>query len=73
MFLSEMCPVFAQTLRSTPCWWINKALPRLAPFPDMDFGLQETNGWQNYQNWEENAHPHSDGGCTVDKTCTRSI
>jgi L-alanine-DL-glutamate epimerase-like enolase superfamily enzyme len=51
--------------RATPCFcadltvnpilvdWNKCVAARLAPFPGLDFGLQETNGWQNYKYWNE--------------------
>lgn len=61
-------PCFCADLTVNP-WlvdWNKVIAARLAPFPDMDFGLQETNGWQNYQNWEEMRtwHPMADAPWT---------
>jgi L-alanine-DL-glutamate epimerase-like enolase superfamily enzyme len=48
-------PCFCADLTVNPILvdWNKTVAARLAPFPGLDFGLQETNGWQNYRNWEQ--------------------
>lgn len=47
-------PCFCADLTVNPILveWNKAVAARLAPFPGLPFGLQETNGWQNYRNWE---------------------
>lgn len=58
-------PCFCADLTVNPILvdWNKVVAARLAPFPDLDFGLQETNGWQNYLNWDKMKayHPSADG------------
>ncbi|MEX2568427.1 MAG: enolase C-terminal domain-like protein, partial [Cyclobacteriaceae bacterium] len=48
-------PCFCADLTVNPILvdWNKNVAARLAPFPDMDLGLQETNGHQYYKNWEK--------------------
>ena len=57
-------PCFCADLTVNPILveWNKSVAARLAPFPGYDFGLQETNGWQNYQNWEEMLSYHPMAG-----------
>jgi len=47
-------PCFCADLTVNPILvdWNKTVAARLPAFPGMDLGLQETNGWQNYRNWE---------------------
>ncbi len=47
-------PCFCADLTVNPILvdWNKCVAARLAPFPEMDLGLQETNGHQYYKNWE---------------------
>jgi len=47
-------PCFCADLTVNPILveWNKCVAARLPPFPSMNFGLQETNGWQNYRNWD---------------------
>ena len=47
-------PCFCADLTVNPILveWNKAIAARLSPFPDMSVGLQETNGWQNYQDWD---------------------
>ncbi|MBR9997994.1 MAG: L-alanine-DL-glutamate epimerase [Cyclobacteriaceae bacterium] len=57
-------PCFCADLTVTPVLveWNKNIAARLAPFPDLGLGLLETNGHQNYLNWEKlvSHHPHPD-------------
>ena len=57
-------PCFCADLTVNPVLieWNKAVAARLSPFPGLDFGLQETNGFQNYQNWENMVayHPRKD-------------
>ena len=46
-------PCFCADLTVNPILldWNNCVAARLAPFPEMDIGLQEANGHQYYKNW----------------------
>ena len=48
-------PCFCADLTVNPILveWNKAVAARLSPFPGLDFGLQETNGFQNYKNWED--------------------
>lgn len=54
-------PCFCADLTVNPILvdWNKTIAARLPAFPDLPMGLQETNGWQNYRNWETmmNYHP----------------
>ena len=41
--------------------WNKNVAARLAPFPELNMGLQETNGHQYYKNWEKmlSYHPRA--------------
>lgn len=47
-------PCFCADLTVNPILvdWNKSVAARLPAFPGLDFGLQETNGWQNYANWD---------------------
>ena len=47
-------PCFCADLTVNPILvdWNKSVAARLAPFPELDLGLQETNGHQYYRNWE---------------------
>ena len=57
-------PCFCADLTVNPALveWNKAIAARLAPFPGMSIGLQETNGWQNYKHWEQmmDYHPSKD-------------
>jgi hypothetical protein len=57
-------PCFCADLTAYPILvdWNKCIAARLAPFPEMDMGLQETNGHQYYKNWEKMIayHPRGD-------------
>ncbi len=57
-------PCFCADLTVNPILvdWNKMVAARLAPFPGFDVGLMETNGHQNYANWEtmEGYHPCTD-------------
>ena len=64
-------PCFCADLTVNPILveW-NKAIAcRLAPFPGLGIGLLETNGHQNYKNWETmvSYHPYPDAGWSLTK------
>lgn len=48
-------PCFCADLTVNPILvdWNKSIAARLQPFPEMDIGLQETNGHQNYRNWDK--------------------
>jgi len=62
-------PCFCADLTVNPLLveWNKVVAARLAPFGGMNFGLQETNGHQNYKNWEqlESYHPYGDAVWTA--------
>ena len=58
-------PCFCADLTVNPILveWNKCVAARLKPFPELPgLGLQETNGWQNYRNWDKmrNHHPRKD-------------
>jgi L-alanine-DL-glutamate epimerase-like enolase superfamily enzyme len=57
-------PCFCADLTINPILveWNKNVAARLAPFPGLGLGLCETNGHQNYKNWEtmRNYHPDKD-------------
>lgn len=57
-------PCFCADLTVNPILvdWNKAVAARLSPFPGLDFGLQETNGWQNYRNWDNmlSYHPRKE-------------
>ncbi len=59
-------PCFCADLTVNPILveWNKAIAARLAPFPGLDLGLLETNGHQNYLNWETmvSYHPYPDAG-----------
>ncbi|MFT4566490.1 MAG: L-alanine-DL-glutamate epimerase-like enolase superfamily enzyme [Saprospiraceae bacterium] len=61
-------PCFCADLTVNPILvdWNKSIAARLSPFPEMDIGLQETNGHQYYRNWEKmkEYHPMQDAEWT---------
>jgi L-alanine-DL-glutamate epimerase-like enolase superfamily enzyme len=61
-------PCFCADLTVNPILveWNKAVAARLAPFPDLGLGLLETNGHQNYKNWETmtSYHPHANASWT---------
>ena len=61
-------PCFCADLTVNPILveWNKCVAARLPAFPNMNFGLQETNGWQNYLNWDTmmSYHPAPDAAWT---------
>ncbi len=57
-------PCFCADLTVNPILvdWNKTVAARLPTFPEMNFGLQETNGWQNYKHWDKmlERHPMND-------------
>jgi hypothetical protein len=57
-------PCFCADLTVSPLLveWNKNVAARLAPFPGLGLGLVETNGHQNYRNWEtmRSYHPAPD-------------
>jgi L-alanine-DL-glutamate epimerase-like enolase superfamily enzyme len=57
-------PCFCADLTVNPILveWNKNVAARLSPFPDLGLGLLETNGHQNYLNWEKmiSHHPYPD-------------
>ncbi|MBD3630284.1 enolase C-terminal domain-like protein [Cyclobacterium sp.] len=51
----KQVPCFCADLTVNPILvdWNKNVAARLAPFPDMNLGLQETNGHQYYKNWDQ--------------------
>ena len=64
-------PCFCADLTVNPILvdWNKNVAARLPAFPGLDMGLQETNGWQNYRNWEtmRTYHPANNKGWTRSK------
>jgi len=64
-------PCFCADLTVNPILvdWNKSVAARLSPFPEMDIGLQETNGHQYYRNWEKmmSYHPMADASWTRTK------
>ena len=64
-------PCFCADLTVNPILvdWNKSIAARLSPFPEMDIGLQETNGHQFYKNWETmmSYHPMADKSWTRTK------
>lgn len=50
----QSIPCFCADLTVNPILvdWNKNFAARLAPFPGLDVGLLENNGWQNYQDWD---------------------
>ncbi len=61
-------PCFCADLTVNPILvdWNKAVAARLAPFPDLGLGLLETNGHQNYGNWQTmlSYHPHAGASWT---------
>ena len=62
-------PCFCADLTGNPILvdWNKAVAARLAPFPDLDLGLLETNGHQNYKNWETMTRYHPCAGASWTK------
>jgi L-alanine-DL-glutamate epimerase-like enolase superfamily enzyme len=64
-------PCFCADLTVNPILvdWNKSIAARLQPFPEMDIGLQETNGHQNYRNWDKmmSYHPMASAEWTKTK------
>ena len=64
-------PCFCADLTINPILveWNKNVAARLAPFPGLGLGLLETNGHQNYKNWEtmRSYHPDKDASWTQTK------
>ncbi len=67
-------PCFCADLTVSPILvdWNKNVAARLAPFPGLGTGLLETNGHQNYKNWEEmvSYHPYAGAPWTQTKDGT---
>ncbi|MEQ9441785.1 MAG: enolase C-terminal domain-like protein [Cyclobacteriaceae bacterium] len=63
-------PCFCADLTVNPILvdWNKSVAARLAPFPNMDIGLQETNGHQYYKNWDTMMTYHPMNGASWTKT-----
>jgi L-alanine-DL-glutamate epimerase-like enolase superfamily enzyme len=63
-------PCFCADLTVNPILvdWNKSVAARLAPFPEMDLGLQETNGHQFYRNWKTMMSYHPMAGAAWTQT-----
>jgi len=63
-------PCFCADLTVNPILvdWNKSVAARLAPFPNMDIGLLETNGHQYYKNWDKMMTYHPKAGATWTQT-----
>jgi len=63
-------PCFCADLTVNPILvdWNKAVAARLAPFPDLGLGLLETNGHQNYKNWQTMVSYHPHAGASWTKT-----
>lgn len=63
-------PCFCADLTVNPILvdWNKCVAARLAPFPNMEIGLQETNGHQYYKNWDKMLTYHPQAGATWTQT-----
>lgn len=63
-------PCFCADLTVNPILidWNKNVAARLAPFPELGLGLLETNGHQNYKNWETMFSHHPFNGAAWTKT-----
>jgi len=63
-------PCFCADLTVNPILvdWNKAVAARLAPFPDLGLGLLETNGHQNYRNWQTMQGYHPYDGASWTKT-----
>jgi L-alanine-DL-glutamate epimerase-like enolase superfamily enzyme len=63
-------PCFCADLTVNPILvdWNKSVAARLAAFPDLGLGLLETNGHQNYKNWDTMFSYHPDNGANWTKT-----
>lgn len=66
----KQIPCFCADLTVNPILvdWNKCVAARLAPFPNMDIGLQETNGHQYYKNWDTMMSYHPLAGAQWTKT-----
>ena len=64
-------PCFCADLTVNPILvdWNKNVAARLAPFPELGLGLLETNGHQNYANWDKmrSYHPCINASWTITK------
>jgi L-alanine-DL-glutamate epimerase-like enolase superfamily enzyme len=64
-------PCFCADLTVSPVLveWNKAVAARLAPFPGMNLGLLETNGHQNYRNWNEmvSYHPYPNASWRISR------
>ena len=64
-------PCFCADLTVNPILveWNKCVAARLPAFPGYDYGMQETNGWQNYRDWTtmRSYHPTPEAGWTTTK------
>ena len=63
-------PCFCADLTVNPILvdWNKNVAARLAPFPELGIGLLETNGHQNYKNWDKMLRYHPRFGASWTKT-----
>ncbi len=63
-------PCFCADLTVNPILvdWNKSVAARLAPFPNVGIGLQETNGHQYYKNWDRMMSYHPKAGASWTKT-----
>ena len=63
-------PCFCADLTVNPILvdWNKCVAARLAPFPNMEIGLQETNGHQYYKNWDKMLTYHPKAGAKWTQT-----
>lgn len=68
--VEKKIPCFCADLTVNPILvdWNKCVAARLAPFPNMSIGLQETNGHQYYKNWEKMMSYHPKAGATWTQT-----
>ena len=68
-------PCFCADLTVNPILvdWNKCVAARLPPFPNMDIGLQETNGHQYYKNWDKMMTYHPKAGAKWTQTQKGSI
>lgn len=68
--VEKKVPCFCADLTVNPILvdWNKCVAARLAPLPNMDVGLQETNGHQYYKNWDKMMSYHPKAGATWTKT-----
>jgi L-alanine-DL-glutamate epimerase-like enolase superfamily enzyme len=66
----QKVPCFCADLTVNPILvdWNKNVASRLAPFPDFELGLLETNGHQNYKNWQMMCNYRAYDGASWTKT-----